>query len=104
MRKMLRLLKSGGLFVFSSHNSLSLTAYFKNVKRLRTTFRNFFSVFRNSYRTENTGGNPLITYYTRPGSMIKDLRKIGFVRPFIFGNYFKEVFFNSKPYYIAFKP
>ncbi|MDO8660304.1 MAG: methyltransferase domain-containing protein [Candidatus Woesearchaeota archaeon] len=100
-----RVLKRGGVLIYSSHNSLALPNYCKNLQRIRTTILNLAKIFRKGYRLESTNNKKLITYYASPAENIYCLKQVGFINAGVARkNSFKETWLNSKPYYVAWKP
>lgn len=96
-----RVLKGGGLFIFSSHNSLRIPL---GRKRLGGWFKNILSL-RWRYRFDYQDFGSLLTYFGSSFSQKKDLKKAGFETVYSLGDRFSNPllvnFLESHIYFVA---
>jgi len=104
LKEIFRVPKPGGYFVFSSHNSLSLPNYFKNFKRIKTALFNLPRMTYSRYWLEKMSFGPCNTHYSSPFKQLDDAKKAGFSKVWLYGGRtIKNLFFNTRPYFIAIK-
>jgi ubiquinone/menaquinone biosynthesis C-methylase UbiE len=104
-----RILKDGGIFIFSSHNPMQFLAngfrgFFGHWKWLlkfivqNIIYHQFFS----KYKIENTSFGKCITYFITPSKQKEQLEKNGFKLLGIFGRFEGKIkYFEPWLYYVA---
>ncbi len=98
-----RVLKKGGLFVFSSHNALCVP---KNRELMKVFIRNLINLkLFTKYRMEVSPSGVICTYHGIPFIEKNNLEKMGFrVLEAVGRKYnkgFSMIFFEISPYYVA---